>query len=93
MSRSVEARCNVEIEQTPESFHAYSAPEGIEIAPGDVVVIHDPPTSVAYNEKLDRQCRMTVRRAGPFRRSWTRATGVFALTSLYEVGFEAEDAS
>ncbi len=92
MARAVQARCVVEIEVTPDSLHAYSPPEGVEIGPGDVMVIQDPPTSVRYGERLMRECRATVRQAGPLRRSWTKAWSVFALTQLYEVGFEAEDA-
>ena len=92
MARAVEGHCVVDIEQSPESFHAYSAPEDIQIEPGDIVVIDNPPLSIGYNEKLARECRMTVRRAGFLRRNWTKAIAVFALTQLYEVGFEAEDA-
>ena len=92
MARAVEARCLVEVEVTPESLHAYSAPLGLEIEPGDVMVIHDPPISVDYGERLTRECWATVQRAGLLRRTWTKASGLFALTQLYEVGFEAEDA-
>lgn len=85
----IEARCRVEIEQSPASFHAYAVPEGVEIRPGDEVLIHDAPVHVGYGESLSRECRMTVRRAGAIRRAWTRATSLFLLTGLYEVGFEA----
>ena len=92
MTRTVETRCLVEIAMTPETFHAYAAPEGIDIEPGDVMLIHDAPTAVAYGTTMTRDCRATVRRAGPLRRAWTRASGLLALTELYEVGFEAESA-
>ncbi len=87
-AREVQARCIVEIEQTPDSFHAFSVPLDVAVEPGDEVLIHDAPTGVAWNESLSRECRITVRRAGPLRRAWTRASGVFAITELYEVGFE-----
>ena len=87
-AREVQARCIVEIEQTHDSFHAFSVPLDVDVEPGDEVLIHDAPTSVAWNATLARECRITVRRAGPLRRAWTRATGVFAVTELYEVGFE-----
>ncbi len=86
--RKVQARCIVEIEQTPDSFHAFSVPLDVAVEPGDEVLIHDAPTRVGYNETLSRECRITVRRAGLLRRAWTRASGMFAVTELYEVGFE-----
>ena len=87
-AREVQARCIVEIEQTPDSFHAFSVPLDVDVGPGDEVLIHDAPTGTAWNTTLSRECRITVRRAGPLRRAWTRASGVFAVTELYEVGFE-----
>ncbi len=87
-AREVQARCIVEIEQTPDSFHAFSVPLDVDVEPGDEVLIHDAPTGTAWNTTLARECRITVRRAGPLRRAWTRASGVFAITELYEVGFE-----
>ncbi len=85
----IEAHCRVEIEKSPASFHAYAVPEGVEIRPGDEVLIHDAPIRVDFGESLSRECRMTVRRAGPIRRAWTRIASLFLLTHLYEVGFEA----
>jgi hypothetical protein len=90
--KTVEARCLLDMEQTPYSFHAYAIPLDIEIQPGDEVLLHDAPSGIAFNEQLVRECRITVRRAGPLRRAWTRATELFALTDLYEVGFDAENA-
>ncbi len=88
-ARAIEATCMVEIEKSPSSFHAYAIPEDVEIMPGDEVLIHDPPMRIGYGETLRRECRITVRRAGPMSRAWTRATSVFLLAGLYEVGFEA----
>ena len=79
-AREVQARCIVEIEQTPDSFHAFSVPLDVAVEPGAAVLIPAAP--------LSRECRITVRRAGVLRRAWTRASGVFAITELYEVGFE-----
>ena len=87
--KRIEATCLVEIEQSFDSFHAYAVPQGVEIQPGDAVLIHDAPTQVRYGERVSRECRITVDRAGPIRRAWTRATSLFLLTDLYEVGFEA----
>ena len=88
--RTVLVRCQVEIEQTPESFHAYAIPDGVALRPGDVVLVHDAPTRIAFGQRLSCECAATVRRAGPLRRFWTRATAILALTSLYEVGFEPD---
>ena len=87
--QTLEATCVVEIEKTAASFHAYAIPEGVEIQPGDCVLIHDAPTRVGYGETISQHCRITVSRAGPIGRSWTRAMSLFQLTELYEVGFEA----
>jgi hypothetical protein len=91
MARIVDARCIVEIEQSFDSLHAYSVPDGVEVGPGDVAFIHQPPTSVPFGERLVQDCAMTVHKAGFVRRAWVRMTSVFALTQLYEVGFEAEN--
>ena len=88
-TRQIEATCLIDIEQTFDSFHAYSIPQGVDIRPGDEMLIHDAPTHVGYGETLSRECRITVNRAGTIKRAWTRATSLFLLTDLYEVGFEA----
>ena len=85
----IEASCLVEIEQSFDSFHAYAVPHGVAIRPGDEVLIHDAPTRIGYGERLSRECRITVKRAGAIKRAWTRMTSLFQLTELYEVGFEA----
>ncbi len=84
---TIEVSCSVEIEQTPESFHAYAVPEGIDIRPGDVVTVHDAPSAVAFGQRLQKTCRATVVRAALLQRLWTRASGMLELTELYEVGF------
>ena len=91
--RTVEAQCLVEIEQTPESLHAHAIPEGVEIRPGDVVLVHNAPTHVGFGERLSRECRATVMRAGPFARLWTRVTALLEITELYEVGFAPREES
>jgi hypothetical protein len=91
-ARIVEARCLLDLEQTPSSFHAYAIPLDIDIQPGDEVLLHDAPSGIGFNMQLTRECRMTVRRAGPLRRAWTRVSEIFSLTELYEVGFDAEGA-
>ena len=85
--------CTVEIERSFDSLHAHAIPDDVVIAPGDVVLVHDAPTDTGGAPTLTRRCAITVFRAGPLARAWTRATAIFHLTSLYEVGFEANDAA
>jgi hypothetical protein len=91
--RTVEVPCSIDIEQTAESFHAYAIPEGIDIRPGDEVLVHDAPRSVAFGERISYTGRATVRRAGALARAWTQAIALLELTELYEVGFDAKEHS
>ncbi len=90
-ARIIEVMCTVEIEQTQESFHAHAIPQGIEIRPGDSVLVHDAPSRVDFGSRISVPCRATVIRAGWFERIWTQATAMFELTQLYEVGFEPRE--
>ncbi len=86
--RTVDVTCMVDIEQTPESLHAHAIPDGIDIRPGDRVIVHGAPTEVRFGDHVTLQCRATVIRAGWLKRLWTRKTSLFALSELYEVGFQ-----
>ncbi len=90
---AVAIRADIDIEKTFDSFHAYAVPVGIDIRPGDVVFIHGVPTDIGFGERLVMQCDATVHRAGVLKRLWTRASSMFELTDLYEVGFEPKGAS
>ena len=61
---TVQVRCDVDIEQTPESFHAHAIPDGVEIRPGDVVRIHDAPTHIGFGDRFTCVRTATVERAG-----------------------------
>ena len=86
MSRTVQIHCDVDIEQTPISFHAHAVPDGIDIRPGDTVEVHGAP-AVGFGERVVCQLPATVTRANPLQRAWTHVTAMFELTELYEVGF------
>lgn len=86
--RTVEITCTVDIEQTAESLHAHAIPEGIDIRPGDEVIVHGVPAQIRFGDHVTLQCRATVVRAGWLKRIWTQKTGLFALSELYEVGFQ-----
>jgi hypothetical protein len=88
--RSVDVPCTVDIAQTVESLHAHVELEGIEVGPGDAVLVHDAPTRVAYGEHIVCGRQATVTRAGLLGRVWTRLTSRFELTLLYEVSFSPE---
>jgi hypothetical protein len=90
--RRVEVTCLVDIEQTPESLHAHAIPEGIDIQPGDKVLVHGAPARIGYGERVSMQCSATVIRATALGRLWTQLTGLWEFTALYEVGFERREA-
>ena len=84
---TVWVNADIDIEKTAESFHAYAVPDGIDIRPGDVVMVHGVPTDIGFGERLVMQCQASVTRAGPLLRLWTAFAAMFELTELYEVGF------
>jgi hypothetical protein len=86
--KTVEVPCTVEIEQTPEFLQAHAIPEGIDIRPGDTVLVHGAPTDIQFGERVSLQCRATVIRASWPERVWTQVKALFELTELYEVGFQ-----
>ncbi len=83
----VEVVCDVDIEQTPLSFHAHAVPDGIDIRPGDSVQVHGVPAGIDFGDAVTLRCPATVTRAGALARWWTEITAMFELTELYEVGF------
>ena len=86
-SRRLEVPCTVEVEHTPESLHAHVDLGGVEVGPGDTVVVHGAPSHVAFGERMECDARATVIRAGWLERLWTRLTAHLELTELYEVSF------
>ena len=91
--RRIEVPCLVDIEQTPESLHAHAIPEGVDIQPGDKVLVHGAPSRIGYGERISLQCSATIIRATVLRRLWTQLTGLLEFAALYEVGFERRESS
>lgn len=91
--RTIEVPCTVEIENSPESLHAYVELQGIEAGPGDEVIVHDAPGLVAYGERKTFNCRATVIRANALGRLRAKIEGYLELTELYEVSFSGEKLS
>jgi hypothetical protein len=85
--------CTVEIEQSPESLHAYVHLEGRQPGPGDKVIVHGAPTRINFGERGVFACHATIIHAGPLARQTTRVLSYFELTELYEIGFSAGGAS
>ena len=86
--------CTVEIEQTSETLHAHVVLDGnVQIKPGDEVMVHDAPTSVAFGERLVVRRTATVVRGSALDRLRARIEGYLELTELYEVSFSDGRAS
>jgi len=88
--KTFEVPCTVEIEHSFDSLHANVELEGIEVGPGDQVIVHDAPTSVPVGERQVFQRRATVIRGTIFDRLWARIEGYMEITELFEVGFSEE---
>ncbi len=84
--------CIVDIERTGESFHAHALPAGVQIRPGDRVLIEGAPDHVDFGDKMEIACTATIIRAGALRRAWTEFTAILELTELFEVGFQPKEA-
>jgi hypothetical protein len=88
MSRIVALTCEIDIEQTFDSFHAHAIPEGVEIGAGDRILVHGVPADLGFGISFTGQRPATLFRANIFVRLWTRFAAIFEVTELYEVGFQ-----
>lgn len=84
---TIDVPCTIDMEQSPDSLHAYVDLEGIDVGPGDQVMVHDAPTAIAFGEHAVYARTATVRRAGLLQRLWAHVEGYLELTELYEVSF------
>ena len=87
--RTLQVPCTIDLENTEDSLHAYVDLDGVEIGPGDEVLVHDAPTEIGVGQKIVCRRDATVRQAGWLERLWTQLTGRLELTELYEVGFSS----
>jgi len=88
--KTVEVACTVDIAQTPTELYAHVVLDGIEIQPGDTVLVQGEPLSARRGERLVCDRVATVTRAGRLERFWTRVCGCFDLAELFEVGFSPD---
>ena len=87
LRRSLDVPCTIEVEHTPRSLHAHVDLQGIEVGPGDSVLVHDAPIHVGFGERVVRRSHATVTKAGRIARLWTKVAAFLELTELYEVSF------
>lgn len=83
----VEVPCTVDVGHTRDTLHAHVELDGVDVGPGDEVLVHNAPTQVPYGEHIVCNRQATVTQAGWLGRLWTRATSRFEITMLYEVSF------
>lgn len=86
--RRQEVACTLDLESTPQEFHAHVELDGVLVNEGDEVLVHGAPTKIALGERRRLDARATVQHASLPRRFLTRVLGTSGITELYEVGFE-----
>ena len=79
--------CTIDMEHSSDALHAYVDLQGVDVGPGDEVVVHDAPTDIAFGAHAVFARHATVRRAGPLGRLMAHIEGYLELTELYEVSF------
>lgn len=88
VARTRDVACSVDLEATPEHFHAHVALDGAEVSPGDEVLVHGAPSHIPLGTRRTFDTSATVREASWLKRQWVRLTGRTAFHELYDVGFE-----
>jgi hypothetical protein len=83
-----EVACTVDLEATHEHFHAHVELHGVEVDPGDEVLVHNAPSRIDYGTKHVFESTATVQRASWLKRQFIKLTGGTELADLYDVGFE-----
>jgi hypothetical protein len=86
--RTRDVACTIDLESTPEEFHAHVELDGVQVNEGDEVLVHGAPSRIALGERRTMAARATVQQASLPRRFLTRVLGTSGITELYEVGFE-----
>jgi len=79
--------CRVELAHTADDCYAHVILKGVEVGPGDEVLVHNPPTRIAWGERYAVERKATVSRASWWQRLKTYALARFELDLLYEVSF------
>jgi hypothetical protein len=79
--------CQIQLSNTAEFLYAHADLKGVEVGPGDQVLIHDPLTHIEFGQQMEFTRKATISRAGLLSRLWTYCTARLELTMLYEVSF------
>lgn len=86
-----DTQCTIEIEHTFDNLHAHVELDGdIALGPGDQVKVHGAAVKLPFGERLVLRRPVTVWKATPFGRLWTRMKAQLELTELYEITFSSE---
>jgi hypothetical protein len=80
-------KCSVDMSNTSEYLYAHVDLDGIQVGPGDQVLVHDPIVELPFGEVLSYQRTATVSKAGWLSRFWVYLTARLEITLLYEVSF------
>lgn len=86
--RTVQVPCELDLERTHDHLHAHVVLQGVEVEPGDTVLVSGAPSRLAYGEVRRLKATATVSKATPVRRWWTKVWGIREFYELYDVGFE-----
>ncbi len=87
-TRRSDVRCTVDLEATHDHFHAHVDLDGVNVDPGDSVLVHNTPSRIPFGTVETFESTATVYRASWFKRQMVRLFGSTEISALYEVGFE-----
>jgi hypothetical protein len=85
--RQLTAQAVLDLEHTADSLHAHVEIDGIDLGPGDEVLLLGVDSRLRFGERRRRTAVAVVTRAGWLRRHWFRLTSMLQLTSLYDISF------
>jgi hypothetical protein len=88
MTRKSEVPCTVDLEMTHDHFHAHVDLKGVEVDPGDEVLVRNTPSRMAFGTTTTFESSAEVKRASWLKRQIVKLTGGTEIHELYEVGFE-----
>jgi hypothetical protein len=87
-TRRTDVKCTVDLEATHDHFHAHVDLDGVNVDPGDAVLVHNTPSRIPFGTTEKFESTATVYRASWLKRQMVRLFGSTEISALYEVGFE-----
>lgn len=88
VTRRSDVTCTVDLEATHDHFHAHVDLNGVNVDPGDAVLVHGTPSRIPFGTVESFESTATVYRASWLKRQMVRLVGSTEISALYEVGFE-----